>query len=366
MAPAIFLSFSPAPRANYYGERAVAGLRALGEVRLHEGDEALEGTALAEAARGCQVVVSDRRTPADAAFFAASPELAVFLRCAVDIRNIDVAAASAHGVLVTRASAGFGNAVAEWVLGALVDLARGLSASVHAYRTGITPPVTMGRELRGSTLGVIGHGHIGRRVGELGLALGMSVLVHDPHVVIATEATPDAAPGGAPAARTPTGSSGATPAGPPARASVAPVAQVSLDELLAASDHVVCLAPALPETENLMDARRFAQMKRGAVFVNPSRGNLVDEAALLAALDAGHLAGCAMDVGRAPDQMPSPALARHPRVIATPHIGGLTPQAVEHQALETVGQLAELLRGGMPVGAVNAEHATRLAALRGC
>ena len=71
-----------------------------------------------------------------------------------------------------------------------------------------------------------------------------------------------------------------------------------------------------------------------------------------------------MDVGRAPDQMPTPSLARHPRVIATPHIGGLTPAAAEHQALETVAQLAELLRGGMPAGAVNAAQARRLAALR--
>jgi D-3-phosphoglycerate dehydrogenase len=71
-----------------------------------------------------------------------------------------------------------------------------------------------------------------------------------------------------------------------------------------------------------------------------------------------------MDVGRAPDQMPSPALARHPRVIATPHIGGLTPRAVEHQSLETVAQLRELVSGHMPTGAVNAAQARRLALLR--
>jgi D-3-phosphoglycerate dehydrogenase / 2-oxoglutarate reductase len=127
---------------------------------------------------------------------------------------------------------------------------------------------------------------------------------------------------------------------------------------------VVCLAPARPETENLMDAERFAQMKAGAYFINASRGDLVDETALMQALDSGHLAGCAMDVGRAPDQMPLPALARHARVIATPHIGGLTPPAVEHQALETVAQLRELLYGRMPTGAVNAAQARRLALLR--
>ncbi|MCC6246754.1 MAG: hydroxyacid dehydrogenase [Rubrivivax sp.] len=327
------LTHSPAARALYYGERALAGLRALGTVRLHEGDEALEGAALIEAARGCAIVISDRRTAAGADLFAACPDLVVWQRCAMDIRNVDVAAASRHGVLVTRASAGFGNAVAEWTIGVLIDLARGISASVQAHRNNAAPPIVMGRELRGSALGIIGYGHIGRRLAELGLALGMRVLVHDPHVDLRVDAG-------------------------------TAVTALPLDDLLAASDHVVCLAPALPETENLMDARRFAQMKRGAVFVNPSRGNLVDEAALLAALDSGHLAGCALDVGRAPDQMPSPALARHPRVVATPHIGGLTPQAVEHQALETVAQLAALLRGEMPPGTVNAEHATRLARLR--
>jgi len=86
----------------------------------------------------------------------------------------------------------------------------------------------------------------------------------------------------------------------------------------------------------------------------------VDDNALLQALDSGHLAGCALDVGRAPDQMPTPELARHPLVLAAPHIGGLTQPAIEHQALETVAQLKELIQGRIPIGAVNAPHATRL------
>ncbi len=103
-------------------------------------------------------------------------------------------------------------------------------------------------------------------------------------------------------------------------------------------------------------------MKTGAFFINASRGNLVDEAALLAALDAGRLGGCAIDVGREGDQMPSRALARHPLVIATPHVGGLTPQAIEHQAMETVAQVGAIVRGELPPGAVNAERATRFRA----
>lgn len=113
------------------------------------------------------------------------------------------------------------------------------------------------------------------------------------------------------------------------------IARVARDRLLQAADFVVCLASASAQTENLMDEAAFARMKLGACFVNASRGKLVDEAALLDALDSGQ-----RPPGRLrPRQMPSPALAQHPRVVATPYIGGLTLPAIEHQALETVAQL---------------------------
>ncbi|MBV9783262.1 MAG: hydroxyacid dehydrogenase, partial [Acidisphaera sp.] len=102
----------------------------------------------------------------------------------------------------------------------------------------------------------------------------------------------------------------------------------------------------------------------GAYFINLSRGNLVDEAALERALEERRIAGAAMDVGRAQDQMPSPQLARRADVVATPHIGGLTPQAAEHQAFDSVHQVAALVRGEVPPGAVNAEAAHRLSRLR--
>jgi D-3-phosphoglycerate dehydrogenase len=137
------------------------------------------------------------------------------------------------------------------------------------------------------------------------------------------------------------------------------VEQVSLDVLLSQADYVVPLAVATEETENLMNAAAFARMKKGAFLVNVSRGNLVDEAALEAALDSGRLAGCAMDVGRAADQMPTPRLAARPDVIATPHAAGLTAPAIEHQSLETAAQAGEIVQGRAPKGAVNAEHWTR-------
>lgn len=322
----ILLAHTPEMRANYYGPRALEGLRALGEVRLHEGVEPLAGESLVAAARGARIVVADRNTPGAGVVFEKSPDLVAFVRCAVDIRNVDVATASAHGVLVTRASAGFVDAVTELVLGFLVDLSRGVTRSVTDYRAGKAPPASMGRQLAGATLGVIGYGGIGRRVASLGRALGMRVVVSDPN----------------------------------ARVAEAGLQQASLEDLLGAADYVVCLAIASEETENLMNDVAFARMKRGAYFVNVSRGNLVDEAALARALDSGRLAGAALDVGRGADQMPTPALARRADVIATPHVGGLTPQAIEHQALETVAQVAQIVKGRAPVGAMNTAEATRL------
>jgi D-3-phosphoglycerate dehydrogenase len=321
----ILLTHGPHMRRNYYGERALTRLREMAVVVLHERDEPLDAPTLVAAARDVDVIVCDRQTPAPAAVFEGLPQLKAFLRVAVDIRTIDVPAASAAGVLVTHAKPGFVLAVAELALGFLVDLGRGISRSTADYHAGRSPEIHMGRQLAGSTIGIIGYGSIGRRLADLALALGMRVLVADPFATV-------------------------TQVG---------IGQVSLEELLARSDHVVCLATATAETESLMDATAFARMKPDAVFINLSRGNLVDEAALAAALRAGRIAGAAMDVGRAPDQMPSPSLAQLPNVIATPHIGGLTPQAIEAQALDSVEQVAALLSGEVPEGAVNADAWSR-------
>jgi len=314
----ILLTHSPEARASYYGARALEALRAVGDVVLHEKQAPLEGEALIAAAADCDIVLSYRVSPGPAQLFERLPRLIAFMRCAIDIRNIDVPAASRAGVLVTQASAGFVTSVSEMVIAFMIDLARGITRSAIIYRRNEAPQVQMGRELRGSTLGVIGYGAIGREVARIGKALGMRVLVNDPYVSDANS--------------------------------------IPLDQLLAQSDFVVPLAVANAETENLIDRNAFSKMKRGAYFVNVSRGNLVDEAALEAALDSGRLAGCAIDVGRAPDQMPTPRLAARADVVATPHIGGLTPPAIEHQALESVAQAAEIVKGRAPKGAVNAEH----------
>ena len=322
----VFLAHTPEMFEGYYGERALAALRDHAEVVRNPGDTVLSGAALAQAARGCQAIVADRATPGTAETFAAAPDLLAFLRVAVDISTIDVAAASAAGVLVTRATPGFVDSVTELALGFMVDLARGVSGHVTAYRRREEPAGRMGLQLSAATLGIVGYGRIGQRLADVALALGMRVMVSDPH----------------------------------ARAEDPRIAQSSFGEVLATADIVVCLAVSSPVTRDLFDATAFARMKRGARFINLSRGELVDEQALAAALDSGQLSGAAMDVGRAADQRPSAFLAQRPDVIATPHIGGMTPEAMEHQAMDTVRQVAALARGEMPDNAVNAAAAHRL------
>jgi D-3-phosphoglycerate dehydrogenase / 2-oxoglutarate reductase len=321
----VLLAHTPQMRRDYYGERSLSGLRAVADVKLHEGDEALDAAGLAEAARDVEIIVADRMTQGPGEIFARLPKLRAFVRCAVDIRNIDVQAASTAGVLVTQASPGFIQSVAELALGFMVDLSRGVSRAAADYHAGRMPEVVMGRQLAGSRIGIIGYGSIGRYLGAVAKVLGMEVLVADPFVTIDDTA----------------------------------IRHVSLDDLLERADYVVCLAIANEQTENLIGQAALARMQRHAFFINLSRGNLVDEAALAVALREKRIAGAAMDVGRAPDQMPSLELAKLPSVIATPHVGGLTPQAIEHQSAETVRQVAAIIRGEAPVGAVNAISWTR-------
>ena len=289
-------------------------------------DNALDAAGVVAHAQGCAIIVSDRQTPGPAEIFAGLPDLVAFLRCAVDIRNVDVAAASAAGVLVTQASAGFMTAVAEMGLGMMIDLSRNISRSVVDYRAGREPALLMGRELKGSTVGIMGYGAIGREMAALCRAVGMRVVVSDPRTV-------PAEPG---------------------------INQVPQDQLLAQSDYVVCLVVATDETENLMNAAALRENAAPRLFHQPVARQSRRRGRARRGPRRRQIAGAAMDVGRAFDQMPSLSLARRPDVIATPHIAGRTPQAVAHQALETVEQVRVILQGVAPVGAVNAGATSRL------
>lgn len=315
---------------NFYSMEAVEELRAIADVQLNGTDTPLAGDALVAAAKDVDIILSDRLAPGTAEVFEQLPNLAVYMRCAVDIRNIDVAAASRAGVLVVRNSAGYGDAVAETALGLVIALGRRINICDRLYKQGqADQPMVLGRQLAGSTMGVIGYGAIGSRIAELGVACRMKVMVFDPYKRIVNGT----------------------------------VTQTNLDTVLGC-DFVVCAAYATPETENMMNRETFAKMRPDAYFVNVSRGILVDEIALEEALVSGGIAGAGLDVGRGKDEQPNPRIAALPNVIAVPHVAGLTREATDHQAFETVQQIKDLLTGKLPSHAVNGHYALRLDRLK--
>ncbi len=322
----VFLTHNAEDREAYFG-RALPELEAIADVRLNETGRDLTTPELCAAAGGCEVVVAHRSTPGERALFASSPGLLAFLRCAVDISTIDVDAASAHGVLVARADHSYVASTAELALGLMLDVERNIAASTADYRSGATPPQRSGRQMRGKVAGIIGYGRIGSYLADLLVGLGMKVLVTDPFV------------------------------DPPRDGAVL---SVELPDLLRAADVVFPLAPGGPATTELIGAAELGHMKPGATLVNVSRGELLDEDAVATAVRSGRLGGLAMDVGRSGDQRPSSALAAMPGVVATPHLGGLTPENADAQAASSVEQVAAMRRGDVPPRSVNAESARRL------
>ena len=226
--------------ARYYGARALARLQELIEVTLHEGDAPLDAAGVIAMARGVDFIIADRSTPVPGEVFAGLPGLKVVMRSAIDIRNIDVAAASKAGVLVTHAEAGFVQLLIQLTLGLLVDLSRGVSRAVgrlpgrpHARDQGRPPARRQ-------------HGRHHRL---------------RPHLARA----------GADARRAWRQGAGVRPVCPGRR----PALRSSCRwKSFSPADYVVCLAIANQETENLMDVAAFARMKPDAFFVNMSRGNL--------------------------------------------------------------------------------------------
>lgn len=322
--PTILLTFSPERLSRLYPDAALKRLRELGDVRLNPGESELSSRDLIELAKGCQIVIADRVTPGHPELFARSPQLVAFIRPAMDVRNIDVDAADAADVLVVRGSPGWVDCVTELILGQLIGLLRHIPESVREYRAGAEPVIRLGKQLSGSTIGVIGYGNLGRRLAEVGAALNMSVLIHDPFVSNVA----------------------------------APATSVSLDEVLTSSDFVACLSVHTPETENLIDERALRSMKSDAYLVNASRGGLVDEQALERALKEGWIAGAVLDVGREPDDLPNPRLAALPNVVATPHVGGYVKEAIAHHALESAEQVASIIKAEQPAESLNWNAAT--------
>jgi len=250
------------------------------------------------------------RTKVTAALLARAPRLELVARAGVGVDNIDMAAAGARGVRVVNAPAAATVSVAELTVLLALLLVRGAAPQIASTRAGRWERGTHGHELAGRTVGFVGYGRIAREAAHRLAAFGVRTLATDPFVTTPVDATE----------------------------------LVSFDDLLARSDLVSVHAALTPENRHLLNAPAFARMKPGSFLLNVARGALVDEAALLAALNSGHLAGAALDVFEVEPPM-NRELFEHPHVIATPHIGASTEEAQRRAGTDTVDEVLRALEG---------------------
>jgi (S)-sulfolactate dehydrogenase len=256
--------------------------------------------ALATAVASADALIVRNRTRVDAALVAAAPKLVVVGRLGVGLDNIDVAACAQRAIDVIPATGANALAVAEYVVGTAMLLLRGAYRATADVAAGRWPRAALseGHEIGGKTLGLIGFGGIGRLAAGMARALGMRVVAYDPAI------DPNA-----PLWR----DSGVEP--------------LALDQVFATSDVVSLHVPLVESTRNLVDARRLALMKPGAILVDTARGGIVDEAALAGALRAGRLGGAALDVFATEPLPAGSPLADAPNLLLTPHIAGVTAES---------------------------------------
>jgi D-3-phosphoglycerate dehydrogenase len=311
--------------AEPFAESGIAVLRERGiEVVSCVGATRAEFDAALSGADGL-IVRSETRV--DRELLARAPRLAVVGRAGVGVDAIDVEAATAAGIVVLNTPAANTLAATEQTFALMLSLLRHTPAAVASIRAGRWERKPfVGHELAGKTLGIVGLGRIGGAVAARAAAFGMRLLATDPYVSAA-------------------------------RAESVGARLVGLEELLGRADVVTLHVPLTAQTRGLIDGERLRLLKHDAYLINCARGGIIDEAALLAALDANALAGAAIDVVA---EEPPPAegtgarLHRHPLVIATPHLGGSTHEALERIAIELASDVATVLGGGPASGAVNA------------
>jgi D-3-phosphoglycerate dehydrogenase / 2-oxoglutarate reductase len=255
----------------------------------------------------------------DAALLARAPRLRVLARTGVGVDRVDLAAAGARGIAVVITPDSGTRAVAEGVMAHVLHLVKRLGPLTRLVREGRWAEragVAVG-DLDGATIGIVGYGRIGRRVGELAAAFGMGVLAHDP----------------------------ISP--PPAG-----IDRPDLGELAAASDVLTLHAPLTEATHHLVDAAVLARIRPGAVLVNCGRGGLLDLDAALAALESGRLGGVGLDVFD-PEPPPHHPLFDHPGVVLTPHLMGLTRRATAATFAAAARGVGDVLAGRRPAALAN-------------
>ncbi len=263
------------------------------------------------------------RSKVTAKVIANAPRLRVIGRAGIGVDNIDVAEATKRGIVVMNTPGGSNVTTAEHTIAMMLALARNIPQAVAAVRAGEWPRERwMGTEVCNKVLGVIGLGNIGSIVAERAVGLRMKVVAYDPFVTAETAAR-------------------------------LRVELVSLDDLVARADFVTVHVPLIPETRGLLGAELIARLKRGVRIINCARGGIVDEAALVAALRDGRVAGAALDV--LVDEPPKPGnpLLALDNVICTPHLGASTDEAQVNVARAILDQVAAYLQTGTIQNAVN-------------
>ena len=261
-------------------------------------------------------------TTVDAALLEAAPRLRIIARAGTGVDNVDVATASARGILVVNAPGANRISVAEHACALILALARRVPAADHAMKDGRwEKKAFIGTELRGKTLGIAGMGRIGQEVAQRARAFGMHLVAHDPFI------SREIAEG-------------------------LGVELLSLDELCSTADYLTLHLPSTPDTKHLINDERLARCKPGIRIINTARGELIDEAALRRAIEIGIVAGAALDVFEVEPPVDW-TLAKLPQVIATPHIAASTEEAQELVGTETVAAVRDFLRDGIVRNAVN-------------
>ncbi len=281
----------------------------------------LDGRLAAEVADADALIVRSA-VQADAALLEHAQKLRVIGRAGVGVDNVDLDAATRLGIAVMNTPGANAVAVAEHTMAMALAMARHLCRADSLMHAGKWEKKSLqGTELRGKLMGIIGLGRIGMEVARRARAFGMRVIAHDPFV------SPEAA-------------------------NQAEIELAPLYKLLASADYVTLHLALTPQSAGMINAETIAKMKKGARLINCARGELVDEAALAAALREGHLAGAAIDVFGEEPPKNSPLL-NAPNVILTPHIGGSTHEAQEAVGVQIATQVREFLRRGVMQNAVN-------------
>ena len=253
----------------------------------------------------------------DAAAFAAAPRLRVVARTGIGYDNVDVPAASAAGVCAINTPDAPTESTAEFALALMFAVARRIATADHNAKAGVwkLDPSVMGFDLAGKTLGLVGFGRIARRVTEMARAIRMRVCAFDP--MVPAEAMRAA---------------GAEPCS-------------SLDDLLREARVLSLHAPLTPSTRKLIGDAQLALLPAGAILINTARGPLIDDAAVLAALESGRLAGAGIDVWEREPVAADHPLFRHPRVVATPHMAAYTDEGRRRSHVAAAEGVLAVLRG---------------------